>query len=159
MRSQNTKNKQKAFTVIELLVVITIIGFLASAMTYALTLTRTKSRDTARQQAVAEIRKGLDLYFQANGSYPATGGVANVSLSTIFGQLVPTHMSTIYNDPKCPSGDLSCNYLYIANSASAPSAYSLYVPFERLAACKFYSADGSSLIFGSLSPQPPLCNY
>lgn len=58
------------FTLIELLVVIAIIGVLASIVLASLNSARRKSRDTRRVADVNQIRLALELYFDANTSYP-----------------------------------------------------------------------------------------
>ena len=63
-------SNQKAFTLIELLVVISIIGLLASVILVSLNSARGKSRDTARKQTLRQIQKALELYYDANSSYP-----------------------------------------------------------------------------------------
>jgi len=59
------------FTLIELLVVISIISVLSSVVFGALNDARTKARDTQRIQALKEVQKALELYYNDNdGTYP-----------------------------------------------------------------------------------------
>jgi prepilin-type N-terminal cleavage/methylation domain-containing protein len=63
--------KRSGFTLIEVMVVITIIGLLASVVLSAMTTARAKARDTTRVQSVKELQKALELYRNANGgNYP-----------------------------------------------------------------------------------------
>ncbi len=63
---------KKGFTLIELLVVISIISLLSSIVFSSLTNQRAKARDAHRLAELAQIRKALDLYADANlGKYPA----------------------------------------------------------------------------------------
>src|SRR3990167_5145014 len=59
-----------AFTLIEILVVITIIGILTSIGTVAYNNTLDKGRDSRRKQDLASIKSALTLYFEDNGKYP-----------------------------------------------------------------------------------------
>ncbi len=64
-------NRPTGFTLIELLVVIAIIGILSSVVMASLNTARAKARDAARVAQAKEIAKALELYYAANGAYPA----------------------------------------------------------------------------------------
>ena len=65
---QNTK---RGFTLIELLVVIAIIGILSSVVLASLNSARRKGRDARRIADLKQIQLALELYYDANGTYPA----------------------------------------------------------------------------------------
>lgn len=65
------KTKTRGFTLIELLVVIAIIGILSSVVLASLNDARQKSRDAKRVADVKQLQLALELYFDANGSYPS----------------------------------------------------------------------------------------
>lgn len=58
------------FTLVELLVVISIISMLSSTVLVTVTSARIKARDTRRVQDLAELKKAIDLYYDDNGIYP-----------------------------------------------------------------------------------------
>jgi len=62
--------KEKGFTLIEMLVVVAVIGLLASLILVGLSSFRTRGRDTRRVADTKEIQNGLELYYMKNGSYP-----------------------------------------------------------------------------------------
>lgn len=61
---------KRAFTLVELLVVITIIGMLASIVLASVSKARVNARDTQRTAQVKQIQKALELYYLVNGAYP-----------------------------------------------------------------------------------------
>ncbi len=67
-------SKNKGFTLIELLVVISIIGLLSSVVLASLNSARDKSRDAVRIQTLSQYASALELYHDATGHYPITGG-------------------------------------------------------------------------------------
>ena len=62
--------KNQAFTIIELLVVVVIIGVLVAAVTLALSGTQRKSRDARRVDDFAELEKAVKMYHTDNYKYP-----------------------------------------------------------------------------------------
>jgi type II secretion system protein G len=81
-----TRSKQKGFTLVELLVVISIIGLLASVVLVALNGARLKARDTKRKADLHQIQVALALYYDANNSqYPncGAGGAWNIGVGSL----------------------------------------------------------------------------
>lgn len=58
------------FTLVELLVVISIIGLLSSFAIVSLNVARVKARDALRKGDMAQIRTALYLYYDDNEGYP-----------------------------------------------------------------------------------------
>jgi prepilin-type N-terminal cleavage/methylation domain-containing protein len=63
-------NAKRAFTLIELLIVITIIAIMIGAATYSWNNARVKGRDGKRKTDLKAVQQALELYFQNNGKYP-----------------------------------------------------------------------------------------
>ena len=72
LKKSTLSKNQSGFTLIELLVVIAIIGTLSSVILANLTETRKKARDTGRIQHIAQVQRGLELFFLENKRYPST---------------------------------------------------------------------------------------
>ncbi len=68
---KNNKNKNKGFSLIELMIVIAIIGLLASIVMISLDKTKSKARDTKRVAEAKSVEQALHLYsLDHGGKYP-----------------------------------------------------------------------------------------
>lgn len=65
-----TDTKQSGFTIVELLIVIVVIGILATITIVAYSGIQVRARDTTRIDKVKNIAKAIDLYYVDNGRYP-----------------------------------------------------------------------------------------
>lgn len=88
----NARNAAKGFTLIELLVVIAIIGILSSIVLASLNTARLKSRDARRVADIKQIQLAMQLYYDANSSYPT-------DIYAASGSLMPTYIATVPSDP------------------------------------------------------------
>jgi len=62
--------KQKGFTLIEILVVVSIIGILASIVLIGVNDARQKARDARRVSDLYQISQAIEMYNNATGKYP-----------------------------------------------------------------------------------------
>ena len=103
-------NKQRAFTLLELLVVMVILALLAGLGLMAFGTIQMKSRDSRRKQDLANISKVLETYYNDYGQYPAsvdgliagcgTGGAENCSWGSPWTDDQGTlYMSALPQDP------------------------------------------------------------
>jgi len=115
------KNKQKGFTLLELLVVIGIIGLLASILVVNLTSARRRARDTKRIADIRNLQTAAEDYYGKNGKYP-----------TLISDLVTGGQIPVWPlDPLAPSGttctgnsDLCYYYAtYTPTGALGPQSY------------------------------------
>jgi len=67
------KSNNRGFSLVELLVVISIIGILSSIAVVSLNTARTKARDALRKGDMAQIRTAMNLYYDDNQGYPVCG--------------------------------------------------------------------------------------
>ncbi|MEK7509500.1 MAG: prepilin-type N-terminal cleavage/methylation domain-containing protein [Patescibacteria group bacterium] len=96
------------FTLIELLVVIAIIGILSSVVLASLNSARRKGRDARRISDVKQLQLALELYFDANQSYPyASVAFPAVASSSVL--ISSGYISALPQDPSTLS-----NYSYAA---------------------------------------------
>ena len=88
------RRAERAFTLIELMVVLVIIGVLAALIVPSLMDRPDQARATAARQDVAAIMQGLKLYRLDNGAYPsATQGLRSLVEKPATGK-VPTNWRT-----------------------------------------------------------------
>jgi len=132
--------RRKGFTLIELLTVITIIGILSTVATVNYTSARAKARDGKRLGDLEVLRKGLELYVNDFGGYPADGvpGDGGIILGEDGGTMLidegwADHNSPVYIERVPPNpGPYGAPYVYRSlNADGSPcdrtpcAAYSL----------------------------------
>ena len=124
MMFTSIKKTQKGFTLIELLVVIAIIGILSSVVLASLSTARQKSRDAKRVSDVGQIQLALELYFDANQSYPSTTpGIA--STATIDGGVqILMNSGFLPKVPLPPAGPATNKYFYRGITAAGAECIS-----------------------------------
>jgi len=88
---------KKSFTLIEILVVATIIALLASGGAVVYTQLNRASRDAKRKADLEQIRAALEMYRSNNGIYPV-----NLSILTTPAPQQP-YLNPIPTDPKSPT--------------------------------------------------------
>ncbi|MBP9868997.1 type II secretion system protein [Patescibacteria group bacterium] len=69
------KRLRSGFTILEALVVILVVGILASIAVYSLSVTRASNRDAKRISDVSVIRAALTQHWLQKASYPSTEAV------------------------------------------------------------------------------------
>jgi general secretion pathway protein G len=116
MKKKNIKN---GFSLIELLVVISIIGILMALSMFGIKNARESSRDGKRKSDLETIRSALELYKADVGSYPA-------SLGSSISQGGQTYLDSVPKDPLDPAR----NYSY-ATSGTPPTTYILCAALEN----------------------------
>ncbi len=102
------RSSQKGFTLVELLVVISIIGVLATLVLLQLGTARAKSRDAKRISDINQIRSAVEQYFEDNdGAYPTviTGGAGGTLTKYMTNVPVDPLNGAAYNYAVSPDAD------------------------------------------------------
>ena len=133
-------NKKKGFTLIELLVVVAIIGLLATLSIVALNNARARARDAKRVADVKQVQTALELYYNDNGSYPATiptSGVTIASGTTVYMNQIPVAPTPF--DGGCTAGNNA--YVYAGTAQTYTLTY-----------CLGFATGGLTAGFGTATP-------
>lgn len=87
----------RGFTIVEMLVVIAIIGLLASVTFALMQTTRAKARDAERESEIKTLQNALAIYVTSEKIYPTTsaegvclGGSDSVSSALVSANALPT---------------------------------------------------------------------
>ena len=72
--------KKKAFTLVEMLIVVVIIGILAAALVPRLTWAQAAARDSARKSDLNQISTALIMYSDQRGEFPFSWNDANCAV-------------------------------------------------------------------------------
>lgn len=140
---------QKAFTLVEVIVVIAIIAILTSIAYASLSQIRAKSRDQKRVATVHEIQLALEFYFNKNAKYPIMLWPADINseiqkANSLYGYLT--------EKPQDPSIGDTYHYVPLSPSPTIESrcrSYHLWTKLELKSAAleskKGYSSLGDTL--------------
>jgi prepilin-type N-terminal cleavage/methylation domain-containing protein len=150
------RNNKSGFTLVELLVVISIIGLLSSFAIVSLNSARMKARDALRKGDMAQLRTALNLYYDDNNAYPKcddesvwdesnpadpllgsaddlgkVSGCYNNELATALGTGPRPILNKIPKDPKNPTNTPgSDNFFYRYLSRDNGSEYAIIYYLE-----------------------------
>lgn len=147
------KNKKKlGFTLVELLVVISIISVLTIISVSSFVTAQVKSRDSQRKSDLDQVSKALMLYYSDTGTFPTEVDFkfGNETPGFVIGETV--YMRKTPQDPKYP------NYIYKYKTNG--KFFNLFADLENIkdSQCQLlngtgkYSVDGKNYCYGISSP-------
>jgi len=120
------QTKYKGFTLLELLVVIVIIGILATLIAGTFSGSQQQARDTQRRNDLTHYQKVLQNYaVKSNGTYPVA--VSATDLDTTICATLNTLLEPNANCPVDPN--VAGNYLYLSNLTG--TQYLVYALLEE----------------------------
>jgi len=147
------KNNKKGFTLIEMLIVITIIGILSALILVGLSSFRMRGRDARRIADVRQAQNGLEIYYTKNLKYPT---VAAGSPASRWTELTTTLTGAGIGLTQIPQDPLAPDSSYDYKDGNSQQNYVIAVTLE--------DGDNSSLkndmdgsIFGINCDDPAYC--
>jgi len=118
------KRKQQGFTLLEIMLVVTIIALLLGTAIYKLAGNVEYARHTRVQADVQSINTQLKLYESMNGFYPTTEQGLQALVTQPETDPRPTRWYQLYKElPKDPWQN---DYIYLNPGLKNPNAYDLY---------------------------------
>ena len=118
------RQKQGGFTLLEIMLVVTIIALLLGTAIYKLTGNVEYARDTRVRADIQGINTQLKLYESMNGFFPTTDQGLQALVVQPDTDPKPTRWYQLYKDvPKDPWQN---NYIYICPGIKNPNGYDLY---------------------------------
>jgi len=118
------REKQQGFTLLEIMLVVTIIALLLGTAIYKLTGNVEYARDTRVRADIQGINTQLKLYESMNGFFPTTDQGLQALVVQPDTDPRPTRWYQLYKEmPKDPWQN---NYIYICPGLKNPNSYDLY---------------------------------
>ncbi|HZP45556.1 MAG TPA: type II secretion system major pseudopilin GspG [Candidatus Binataceae bacterium] len=115
---------EQGFTLIELMVVILIIGLLATIVVQNLRSATDRAKRVKAQADIAQIKSGLDRYYLDAGSYPTTDQGLNALVSQPSTGNVPSDWQGPYLE-KIPPDPWGHSYVYQSDGTDGYTLKSL----------------------------------
>ncbi len=145
----------RGFTLVELLIVIAVIGILATVLIVAINPVRQleKTRDTQRKTALKNIQNALEQYYADNGSYPtASCSSGNSCWSALLGS---NYINTMPTDPRQNGADCMSNtYGYRYAGVIGGATYTLVTRLENTSDTQGQAGTVGGCNWGNGSPAP-----
>lgn len=145
--------KNRAFTLVELVVVIGIIAILTSAFLAIITGQRAVARDKKRLVEIDSIRKALELYYADEEKYPQEDGwccigatIGEPEKCVNFPSDMESLFPSIPRDPLYPiEYDVGKRHCYHYISTSSNQIYKVHVRLESGTDYQVYSKGGKDI--------------
>lgn len=127
------KNTIKAFTLVEMLIVIVIIGILIAALLPRMNAAQWRARDVSRKTALSQIQSAIVTYQWDYGKWPWTWSWSvptspdSISVANIRDKLINAWMTDVPSDPLSSevtglwNGSASWEYLYMVSTRNGTS--------------------------------------
>jgi prepilin-type N-terminal cleavage/methylation domain-containing protein len=110
-----TPSKSKAFTIVELMVVVAIIGILLTIVLASIMEARKDSRDKRRVSDIANIELGLTLYKEKNREYPNYPSGVELGHGGALDDDIKLFNGNVYSDPLSSGSNSEYGYWYYSN--------------------------------------------
>lgn len=132
-RMKNMNAVKKGFTLIEILIVISIIGILTAMAVFSFASSQKQARDVQRRSDIKQYATSLEGFGNKyNGLYPQRPSVSGVSASNVL--CADMGLTSCPNDPR-NSADPTYEYLYqtdgtVSDGSASAVKYVLWAKLE-----------------------------
>lgn len=113
----NFNIKQKGFTLVELIITISIIAILSTISVISYSNYRAQARDAQRWSDISLLKTALDQYYSKNGAYPNTSEIIT-NEGSLYSALAP-YLNKQYQDPQYNGDTTPAGYYYAYESSNA----------------------------------------
>lgn len=131
-------HRQAGFTLVELLIVMSIIGILTTLVAGGFRFAQVRGRDAQRKNDLKQIAGALELYFSDDGQYPDSSAGAIVGCPTTTNgvcswqsRLAFTDEKTVYFTALPADPDAGQNYYYRVVDPPANQQFQLFARLEN----------------------------
>lgn len=150
----SSQTYRRGFSLVELLVVATVMAVLSIVGVVSYTNLNKKSRDSKRSGDLEQLRSALEMFRADKGYYPAVGTTGftdaeDLDTGNANTGLVPTYIPAIPTDPR----DADYGYYYYATNGSGGNYYGYCICGWR------ESQTGETSTCGAGVDLPADCNY
>lgn len=121
-RSLKMYSNNQGFTLVEILVVMAIIGILATIGTNSFLISRLRGRDAERKSSLGQIQRSFEMYYNDYNRYPAP---TEFTWGGVFEDANNVYMAMVPDDPRSP------NSQYFYEVSTDGQRYRLYARLEN----------------------------
>jgi general secretion pathway protein G len=145
----------KGFTIVELIVVIAVIGIIASIVSVTYINVQAGVRDGERKSDITRVKLAIEKYRADNSQYPAVCSNDNTGCAAVnLASALEPYLDAIPVDPTVSTPGSSTDYQYVRGTL-AQDSYAIYIDYEAQPNCK----TGKNMTPGWWSNAPICTNF
>ena len=128
----NITNKKKGFTLLELLVVVSIIALLSVVVIAALNTAKAKGADSAVKADMANLKTQIELYLADKGSYASSNHSENYCSTVAANNIIadPIIQQVLNYANKATGGSIVSNQYRSTKCAAASLSYAIAIALK-----------------------------